>query len=142
MRGAMLVLFSFFIAASLAQGTILGKWKTIDDETQEPKSVVEIFEKDGKVFGRIVKLFRKQGEDPDPVCDKCNDDDARYKKKIIGMEILKEMKPSGDEYSDGNILDPNNGKVYTCKIWLEGTDLKLRGYWGPFYRTQTWLRMP
>jgi uncharacterized protein (DUF2147 family) len=142
MRGALLVVFSFFMSASQAQGTIVGKWKTIDDETQEPRSVVEIFERDGKVYGKIVKLFRKPGEDPDPVCDECDSDDPRYKKKIIGMEILREIVKSGDQYSDGNILDPNNGKVYTCKIWLEGTDLKLRGYWGPFFRTQTWLRMP
>jgi uncharacterized protein (DUF2147 family) len=119
---------------------VKGKWKTIDDETQEPKSIVEIFERDGKTYGRIVKLFRKPGEDQDPVCDDCEEDDPRYKKEIIGMEIMREMVRADGEYSGGDILDPNNGKVYRCKIWLEGNDLKVRGYWGPFYRTQTWLR--
>jgi len=57
------------------------------------------------------------------------------------MEILKDMKKSGDEFSDGTVLDPKNGKVYRCKIWKEESDLKLRGYLGPFYRTQTWKRV-
>lgn len=120
--------------------SIIGQWKTIDDETNQPKSIVEIFERGGKVHGKIVKLFRKPGEDQDPVCDECDTDDPRYKKKIIGMEILKNMVKDDEEFSGGEILDPNNGRVYRCRIWLEGKDLKLRGYLGPFFRTQTWLK--
>jgi uncharacterized protein (DUF2147 family) len=126
----------------LAEGqSILGKWKTIDDNTGEERSVVEIYEKGGKVYGKIIKLFRKPGEDPDPVCDECDTDDERYKKKIIGMEIITEMAKRGDEYDDGNILDPETGKVYRCRLWVEGNDLKIRGYWGPFFRTQTWKKI-
>jgi uncharacterized protein (DUF2147 family) len=139
MRAVYLLLFVTFGHLAPAQD-VKGKWKTIDDETQEPKSIVEIFERDGKLFGKIVKLFRKPGEDQDPVCDECDEDDPRYLKKIIGMEIMREMVPAEGEYSGGDILDPNKGKVYSCKIWIEGKDLKVRGYWGPFYRTQTWLR--
>jgi uncharacterized protein (DUF2147 family) len=127
--------------ASLSQ-PIVGKWTTIDDNTGEEKSIVEIFEKGDKVFGRIIKIFIKQGEDPDPVCDKCPADDSRYNKKIIGMEIIRDMVKSNDEFIDGNILDPEVGKVYRCKLWIEGAELKVRGYWGPFYRTQTWKRVP
>jgi len=120
--------------------SILGKWKTIDDETGDPKSIVDIFEKDGKVYGKIVQLYRKPGEDPDPVCDKCPTNDERFGKKVIGMEILRDMKKSGKEYTDGTVLKPDEGKIYKCKIWLEGDELKVRGYWGFLYRTQTWLR--
>ncbi len=123
----------------IAQDSITGKWKTIDDETNKPKSIVEIFEKDGKYNGKILKLFRTADEDQDPICEECPQEDERYKKKIIGMEILRGMVKSGSEYAEGTILDPNNGKIYRCKIWREGDNLKLRGYWGPFYRTQTWL---
>lgn len=119
---------------------ITGKWTTIDDETGKEKSVVEIFERDGKFFGRITKLFRSSNEDPDPVCDECESSDPRYKKKIIGMEIIRDMKKDGDEYANGDILDPANGKVYKCRLWVEGSDLKVRGYWGPFFRTQTWRK--
>lgn len=134
-----LLLALLFISASgYAQTSDLGKWKTIDDETGKEKSVVEIFEKGGKVYGKITRLFREKGEDMDPVCLECDEEDDRYKKKIIGMEIIRDMKKIGTELAEGTILDPNNGKIYRCKIWLEGSELKVRGYLGPFYRTQTW----
>ena len=103
--------------------------------------MVEIAERDGRLYGKVIKIFSKPGEDPDPVCDKCSRDDARYNKKIIGMEIIKDLKKAGNEYEDGSILDPEEGKVYRCKLWVEGSELKVRGYWGPFYRTQTWRRV-
>lgn len=132
-----LVLFHNF---AFAQAEISGKWKSFDDETQEAKSVVDIFEREGKYYGKIVRLFRKPTEDPDPICTECPPEDHRFNKKVIGMEILKDMEKIGTEFSKGTILDPKNGKIYTCKIWIEGSDLKLRGYWGPFFRTQTWKR--
>ncbi len=131
----------FFQNFAFAQAEISGKWKSIDDETQESKSVVDIFEKGGKYYGKIVRLFRKPEEDPDPICTECAPEDLRFNKKVIGMEILKDMEKIGAEFSGGTILDPKNGKIYTCKIWIEGSDLKLRGYWGPFFRTQTWKRV-
>lgn len=138
MRLTALVILILVSKASFGQ-TIVGKWKTIDDETNKPKSIVEIYEKGGKYFGKVTKLFRTPDEEQDPVCNECDPEDNRYKKKVIGMEILRDLKKDGDEYSEGNILDPNNGKIYKCKIWMEGKNLMLRGYIGPFYRTQTWL---
>jgi len=141
MKTIALTIFLVFIQNfTFAQTEITGKWKSFDDETQEVKSVVDIFEKGGKYYGKIVKLFRTQDEDPDPVCEECPHDDPRFNKKVIGMEILKDMKKIGNEFSEGTILDPKNGKIYTCKIWIQGSELKLRGYWGPFFRTQTWKR--
>lgn len=124
-----------------AQTSVIGKWKTIDDSSGKERSIVELYERKGLVYGKVVKTFPGPGEDPDPICDQCAADDPRYKKKIIGMEILQQMKKTGAEYSEGNILDPENGKIYRCKLWLEDGDLKLRGYWGPFYRTQTWKKV-
>ncbi|CAN5316291.1 DUF2147 domain-containing protein [soil metagenome] len=139
MRVPFLIFFTLLVMSTSAQ-TIFGKWKTIDDETGEARSIVEISENGGKVVGKIIKLFPRPKVDPDPVCEKCDSSDPRHKKKIIGMEILRDMVKNGTEYSGGDVLDPQNGKVYRGKIWLEGNDLKLRGYWGPFYRTQTWQR--
>jgi uncharacterized protein (DUF2147 family) len=136
----LIVLAAFFsFAFSGKTQSIVGKWRTIDDETSSPKSVVEILELNGKFYGKVVRLFPGPSEDQDPVCDKCPTDDARYKKKIIGMEILRNLVKDEDEYSEGTIIDPNNGKIYRCKVWIEGNNLKLRGYLGPFFRTQTWL---
>jgi uncharacterized protein (DUF2147 family) len=134
-----LLTFAFLTCALTIQAqSVLGKWKTIDDETGKPKSVVEIFERGGKVYGRVVKLFRGPNEEQDPICKECDTDDPRYKKKVIGMEIFAGQV--SEEYTEGEILDPTNGKVYRCKMWLEGKDLRLRGYVGFFYRTQTWVR--
>lgn len=137
MKHIIILIAILISAATVSAQSIVGKWKTIDDETGKPKSVVEIYEKNGKVYGKILKLFRDPGEDQDPVCDKCEDD--RKNKKIIGMEIIRDMKKSGSDWKDGTIMDPKKGTVYDCKLWLEGGNLKVRGYVLFLYRTQTWL---
>ncbi|HNP19069.1 MAG TPA: DUF2147 domain-containing protein [Fulvivirga sp.] len=135
-----IVIYLIIPCAILAQPSVIGKWKTIDDETGKAKSVVELYESDGELFGKIVKLYREQGEDPDPICDKCPVDDSRYNTKVIGMVIIKNMKKSGDEYEGGTVLKPDEGKIYKCKIWLDKGNLQVRGYWGMFYRTQSWVK--
>ena len=135
-----LLAFGLFSINGFSQNGIFGKWVTIDDASKEKKSIVEIYEKDGKVYGKIVKLYRKPGENPDPVCDECDEDDPRYKQKIIGMEVITGLKKNDDVYSDGEILDPKEGKIYDCKIWLEDEKLMVRGYLYFFFRTQTWTR--
>lgn len=131
------VVFAFLLMVSLANAqNIVGKWKTIDDETGKPKSVVEIYQKGNEYFGRVIKLFREPSEPQDPVCDKCSDD--RKGKKVLGMEVVRNLKKKGNEYADGTIMDPKKGQVYDCKIWLEGNTLKVRGYVLFLYRTQTW----
>lgn len=141
MKSFLLCLLLFPAVLTEAQTSVIGKWKTIDDSSGKERSIVELYERKGLVYGRVVKTFPGPGEDPDPICDQCASDDPRYRKKIIGMEILQKMKKIGAEYAEGNILDPENGKIYKCKLWLEDGDLKLRGYWGPFYRTQTWKKV-
>lgn len=140
MRYILLTVYFLIVFISFSQTSPIGNWKTIDDETGEEKSIVEIYARDGKYFGKIVKLFRKPHEEQDPVCDECDDDDSRYKMKIIGMEIITDMVKDGDDFEDGEILDPNNGKIYDCKFWREGDKLFLRGYWGFLYRTQEWIK--
>jgi len=125
---------------SFSQENIFGRWKTIDDETGEAKSIVEIYKNGDKVFGKIVDLINPPADDPDPLCDECPEDDPRYNQKVIGMEIIKDLEQNGSEYEGGTVLKPDEGKIYKCKIWLEDGKLKVRGYWGFFYRTQTWIR--
>ncbi|MFM7485428.1 MAG: DUF2147 domain-containing protein [Cytophagales bacterium] len=129
-------------AGLFAQSSVVGKWKSIDDKSGEVRSIVEIFEKNSKLYGKIIKVFLRPNEDPDPVCEECAPEDDRYKKKILGMEIIREMKKDDQEYVGGYILDPEVGKVYRCKLWLENGSLKVRGYLGPFFRTQTWQIVP
>ncbi|HCW06003.1 MAG TPA: DUF2147 domain-containing protein [Cytophagales bacterium] len=133
---AFIVLISSLTQNALAQ--IVGSWTSIDDNSGKPRSVIEIVERGGKFFGKIVTIHFNPGEPPNPICDKCEESDQRFKKKIIGMKILDGLVKEGNEFGGGNILDPENGKVYRCKLWLEDGNLKVRGYWGPFFRTQTW----
>lgn len=116
----------------------LGLWKTIDDDTKNPRSVVKISLEKGLLKGTIVKLFPQPGEAEDPLCDQCKD--ALHNKKVIGMQIINDMKFKKGKWKGGEILDPKNGKYYDCKIWLEDDKLKVRGYVGFFFRTQEWLR--
>lgn len=124
------------------EGSPIGLWRTIDDETGKPKSLIRISESNGELRGKIEKLFREPGEDPNPKCEKC--EDARKDQPIIGMTILTGMKKDGSEYNGGQILDPANGKVYKSKMSVAdgGKKLDVRGYIGvPMLgRTQTWLR--
>jgi uncharacterized protein (DUF2147 family) len=134
------ILLLLATTAFTAQGqTVLRKWKQVDDLSGQARSIIELYQKDGKVAGRILQIMLLPGEDPNPVCEACDPDDKRYKKPVIGMEILSGLEKEGAAYVNGNILDPENGRIYRCKVWLEGNKLKLRGYWGLFYRTQTWL---
>src|SRR5210317_2171257 len=148
MKKLSLVIKTLFVLLIINMGIvaqheeITGLWKTIDDETGNPKSVVKIYVEDGKLYGDIVKLFRKPGEDPDPICDKCDEEDPRYNQKILGMTIITDMELQEDdnEWEDGEIMDPKKGKVYDCKLWVEDGKLQVRGYVLFFHRTQEWLR--
>lgn len=136
------VIFCFLSAGLLLADdpstSIVGKWKTIDDKTGEPKSIVEIYEKNGKFYGQIKELFIKEGDNPDPTCDKCPADDPRKDQPTKGMVIVQELVKNNGEYSGGTILDPKEGKIYTCKMWVEDGKLMVRGYIAFFFRTQTW----
>ncbi|MFZ6010027.1 MAG: DUF2147 domain-containing protein, partial [Bacteroidota bacterium] len=89
--------------------------------------------------GYIRKIFVLPHEGTDPVCAACNDE--LKDKKIVGMKIIWGFTPDGNKWIDGKILDPGNGRIYTSSIWLEDADtLKVRGYLGPFYRSQVWKR--
>jgi uncharacterized protein (DUF2147 family) len=129
-------------APQLAAGaptTPIGKWKSIDDASGKAKAIVEIWEHNGKLYGKITKLFRAPGEDQDPKCDKCKGD--KKDKRVIGMVIVEGLSKNGDEWSGGSILDPDNGKTYKCKMSLDNGKLKVRGFIGVSLlgRTQHWL---
>jgi uncharacterized protein (DUF2147 family) len=120
----------------------VGVWQTIDDSTHQPKALVQISQdSDGNLSGKVIKGLG-QNDQPDRRCTNCTDD--RKDQLILGMTIIKDMKQKGSEWDDGNILDPENGKVYRCKMHLEdnGQKLEVRGYIGISLlgRTQTWVR--
>lgn len=144
MRSA-ITFFTLVLAAgtAAAQMTPVGLWKTIDDETKKEKSLVRVVDNGGVVSGRVEK-FLDPDTKADAVCDKCSDD--RKGKPVLGMTILRNLKVGEDDktvWEGGDVLDPNNGKVYRARLKPVngGKELQLRGYLGPFYRTQTWIRV-
>lgn len=133
-------ILAFTFSGFLSGQDIAGQWKTIDDTSGKPRSVVEIYGNGGKYYGKIVRLFREPGEETDPICEECPG--KKKNQKVIGMEIITGMQydEEDSEFSDGEILDPENGNVYDCKIWLgEDGKLRVRGYLLFFFRTQIWL---
>jgi len=136
-----ILLFSLLFTANSFAQSCLGQWVTIDDETGEKKSVVELYKKDDKMYGKIVYLFPRKGIEKNPKCKECSGD--LKNKPIEGMVIAKNLKWNESEWAGGTILDPENGKVYSVKIWINPDNskrLNVRGYIGPFYRTQTWIK--
>ncbi|MBS0304675.1 MAG: DUF2147 domain-containing protein [Proteobacteria bacterium] len=140
-RHALAAALALAAAAALAQATPVGLWKTIDDETKQEKSYVRIAEADGVLSGKIEKLLDPSKQDTK--CDKCTD--ARKDQPVLGMTIVEGVKKNPDEpyWDGGTILDPNNGKTYKVRLTPQdgGKTLQVRGFIGPFYRNQTWIRV-
>ncbi|NIA56600.1 DUF2147 domain-containing protein [Massilia sp. TW-1] len=128
--------------AQASDASPVGLWKAIDDTTGKPSALIRITEERGELRGKIEQLFRAPGEDPNPKCTLCSD--ARKDQPILGMTIVSGLKKDGDEYKDGEILDPNNGKIYKSKLSVHdgGKKVEVRGYVGVpmFGRSQVWLR--
>ncbi len=138
---ALLVIAGTRVAS--AQASPAGFWNTISDTDGRPTAVVEIGEVNGEFVG-VVRGLLVPATPEDSVCDKCTGD--RKGKRIVGMEILSHMRPEGDEWGGGEILDPETGKTYRARMKLAdgGSRLIVRGYIGfsLFGRSQTWVRRP
>jgi uncharacterized protein (DUF2147 family) len=138
---AILMLGSSHIGVAADRDSPLGLWRTFDDKTGAARAVVRIYEADGKLFGKIVSSFAPGAEHR--VCQVCTDE--RKDQPVLGLVIIRNMKASDGEYSGGDILDPDTGSVYRCKMHVDdGNRLVVRGYIGISLlgRTQTWQRQP
>ncbi len=125
-----------------AQMSPLGLWRSIDDATGQAKAEISI--KDNGKGGLSGKVERSlQSPSPEPMCTLCTDD--RKGQPKIGMEIIRDAKKAGADavWEGGTILDPENGKTYKLKLTPleDGKKLQVRGYIGPFFRTQVWQRV-
>jgi uncharacterized protein (DUF2147 family) len=127
-----------------ADQTAAGLWQSVDDDTKEPTGWFLIRDDGAAYDGSIVKMYLKPGEDPNAVCSKCTDD--RHNKPWLGLEIIRGMKRNGNKYSDGTILDPRYGRIYSAEMTLspDGQTLTVRGYLGISLlgQNQYWTRLP
>lgn len=139
-RGLLYLILTVVTVGNLQAQTVFGNWNTFDSETGRPNSVVEIYEKDGQVFGQIVRVIKE--EDRNRKCVKCKGE--LKNQPIENLVILRDLEKDGKEYGGGVVVDPKTGKEYKCKIWLDEKDpnrLHVRGYVGFLYETRIWHRV-
>tara|TARA_R110002126_G_scaffold291772_2_gene457575 strand:+ start:36166 stop:36648 length:483 start_codon:yes stop_codon:yes gene_type:complete len=143
-----LITASLFGQTSVDGKDIIGVWKTIDDENGRTKAQVEIYKKKEKYCGKIITLLDKQtlinkGKKnfEDIICEECPEEHGKNE-KLLGLEIIWDMTKTPKKYKSGTIMDPADGKTYSCTMWMEDENtLKVRAWLTVFYRTQTWYRV-
>ncbi|RYF00984.1 MAG: DUF2147 domain-containing protein [Comamonadaceae bacterium] len=143
MKKSLAAIFCVAIAAPVwSQVTPVGTWRSIDDKTGEAKAEIRLTESGGALSGRVERSLKKDTK-PDAVCTECTDD--RKGQPMVGLEIIRGGKKAEgkDVWEGGKIIDPENGKEYRASFTpIEGgARLEVRGYLGPFWRTQTWQRV-
>ncbi len=143
---SMLMLIHFLFLSTLSAQTevngkgIVGQWRVVDLKTDEDKKVMEIWEKEGEYFARIIELVGVTSEEANAsVCKKCSD--KRKGQKLLGMEIISNMKKGEEKYTEGEIMDLIKGKIYKCALWLENEDrLKVRTLVPIIFKDEVWFR--
>jgi uncharacterized protein (DUF2147 family) len=122
--------------------TPVGRWQTVDEVTGKITSVVDIREQNGKLYGKIERLINPDPNDPDPRCVRCSGD--LKDRRLVGLRIVWDLTKNGGQWTGGEILDPDNGKIYRCSITVKdgGKKLRVRGFIGfsLLGRTEYWLR--
>ena len=140
MVNRMMLLFGCLVMtlSAYTQGSVYGVWQAIDDADGQATSHIEVYEQEGKVHGKIVKLLEESGE---ILCENCKGN--KKDQPILGMEIMWGMEKKGEVWKGGKIMDPEVGKQYKCRLKLDGDVLEVRGYIGipTLGRTQKWYRV-
>jgi len=132
--------FAFFLFPASSSAQVTGLWKTIDDQDGREIAIIEIYERDHKLFGKVIQLLPAARR---TICERCSG--SLKNKPITGMNILQSLTITSTGGEKGRILDPSSGRTYNCNIELVDQDkLKLRGYLGipSIGRTQYWYRVP
>ena len=142
--------FLFAVGLSLSKGQaqeVTGMWKSYKEETGKPRALVRVFVENGILKGKVIKSLNPKGENS-AICTKCPKDGkfASRGDSMIGLTFIKGLRQNDDGrwVGDDALLDPDSGKIYDAKIWVpkdEPDKLKVRGFMGFFYRTQTWNRV-
>ena len=145
MKAYLLVLAGTLCGAAVqAQNSPVGLWQSVDDSTGKPRAEVRISEAGGMLTGKVERSLMPSAGGGVLRCVLCTDE--RRDQPLIGLEIIRRLAPSQDAqtWEGGEILDPDSGKTYRLRVRLKdsGRLLEVRGFVGPFYRNQTWVRLP
>jgi len=140
MKRFVILFLVIILSFTVSSQSIFGKWKTIDGETGEEKSIVEIYKENGKIFGKVVGILNPN--DRNVLCDKCKGDE--YNTPVMGLVLMKNMQKEGKYYKGGTIFDPERGKKYRCRLYIDKDKpdiLQVRGYIAFLYSSQYWKRV-
>lgn len=127
----------FYSSLCFAQNSIKGKWLTEDKE-----GIVEIYIENGKYFGKLIWLKKPNDDKGIPFTDSMNPDPKLNLRPLLNLVIISDMHLEDNEWGGGTIYDPETGKSYRCKLWLnDDKTLNVRGYIGILYETEKWVRV-
>lgn len=118
---------------------VIGYWKSIDEQTGKPQSVVAVYEHNGKYYGRLVVTFDDNGQVQDSIADpKKRAPGVAGDPFYSGLDFIWDLQKNDSRLTDGQILDPEQGKIYNAQMWRDGKNLIVRGEILFFGRNQTW----
>ncbi len=135
--------FILITTVSFAQSSAVGVWQSVDGKTGQANSHIEIYESNGKYYGKIIKILDNHyGENA--VCVNCSG--TKKNKPILGLVIIEHASLSNGVYSNATVISPNSGSEYSLKFWVDKSNpnkLMLRGYKGisVFGQSPVWTRV-
>ena len=126
------------LRAQTNSSAIVGTWESDQKDVR-----MEYFQDGDHYSARL--LWGNKIVEADNVTSKTdakNPDPSLRSRNIIGIVSLTGLNWNGKEYVDGKIYDPPSGKTYSCKAWMEGEKLQLRGFLGMSMmgKTVSWHR--
>lgn len=138
------VLYSLAASSAFAAEDVRGLWKIIDDKTQNPRGYVLLYAFEGRLYGRMVATIDKETGSIKDTLDSKKEKAEKLSGEpfFAGLDFVYRMEDRGKEWR-GQILDPESGDEYDCRLWKDGEILIVRGQLkglGFLGRNQTWVR--
>jgi uncharacterized protein (DUF2147 family) len=119
---------------------IVGFWKTIDEKSEKPQSIIAVYGYQNKYYGRIVVTYDENGQLQDSIENPKNRaPGVKGNPFYSGLDIIWNLQSDGSHFTNGKILDPEKGRIYGAEMWVENGKLIVRGKILMFGRNQTWL---
>ena len=129
MKKALVLCIALFIAGGVAFALdpAEGYWISVDDKTGKETAGWEFYQQDGKLYGRMLSVADYSQTE---IATRCRDSYRNFPipGKVNTMHVIGtpwifnlSMDQTG-RWSGGNIIDPQNGNMYLCRITFHPRD--------------------